>query len=89
MALDELDPTTETYTVEVKPDPKGNFSMRGRNYSANCVKRPLIYDSALVGNMIDGCLSRLDFAYLQRGKKTKKIVARVFSGFIETFYSFE
>ncbi len=89
MSLDELDPITETYILEVKPDVKGNFSMRGRNYSVNCVKRPSNGDENLIYDMINGCVIRLDFAYLQRDKKTKKVVAKVFSGFKDTFYSFE
>lgn len=89
MSLDEIEPTSEMYVIAVKPDEKGNLEIRGRKYNANYVTCPLTCDENLIREMIDGCLVRWDLAFRKRDQKTKKIVAKVFRGFRQIFYSLE
>lgn len=89
MSLDELDPTSEMYVISVKPDEKGNLAIRGRKYSANYIRCPLTCDENLMTNMIDGCLVRWDLEVRKNDQKTKKIVAKVFRGFRQIFYTLE
>lgn len=89
MNLDELEPIYEVYKINVRPDSEGSRSIRGVRYRTDYVKCPINPDEELVERMINGCLIRGDIASRSSGPKPKKVVARVFSGFKEIFYSLE
>lgn len=89
MNLDELEPIDELYNIKVRPDSEGSRSIRGVKYRTDYVKCPINPDEELVERMINGCLIRWDIASRSNDKKPKKMVAKVFNGFKEIFYSFE